>query len=871
MKPKCHACGREYLAARALVGKSVACRSCGALNDGAGGPPPVQPERASSSVPTARASSTAASAPALDPRIGSGAEFTVGRTEKPADPARVAAFEINSMRAKLAATEANSKAGSSRAIFALGIGIIAVTVIVIGGIFVYRGMLMPDRGIDWSHAQRAVASLSTPSGDGSAFLVESNHKLWLVSTFDVIASSAEVAATFRDPETGAETLRLAGIGTRYFLVDPRFFSESDAAKSARRDAPNYLLVATDINMFRSLIEAHGIEPLAIGRASDVRIGSKVVALGQQAAVFSADGSTGRATHALFDGAVSSVEFPASSPSFFQSSALFGDGCSGGPLLLESTREVAGVQLDPANCAGRRIAILASQLTAVLEQGMQLGEPQPSAQASAPATPRPAVPQPSAPASQPPVIAPPNTPAPLPRVIPPLSAGGLASIVEVDPSYCNGDIYASSILGLAEFDRRFVGADPVTSPARYEELSNQLIQSDQGNQEVQEIIESVRAASLGWTIDRFIRSRPVTELLFTVMPPGRKVSVYAEFGAHGALELLPVGKAKLVSRSADAEPNSHGRLTLEFPWINDGLLQLRAAVDIPFELVVRYDDGSEDRVTHRIRIHPTSDVEMAYPCGLAVAALVNESHPYVRRIINEINQDPELLRARVSLTGTGGAPQDQLLSVYLIWKELVRRGLRYQNLTGSELVSAQRVRPVHEALSDRNANCLDGAVLLSSFLEAIGFETHVILLPGHAIVAAQIVGGPFLSIEATMLDHAVATDPTTDFDEDFEELRTVFRFTRNQSALHQFESACEAGLAAVEKGLAESSAVLEEWNALTARGPVQLPDGSWRPEAAELLNRLSRQLLFVKIQQARSLGVHPIGVPPDLERRYPLPK
>ncbi len=871
MKPKCHVCGREYLAARALAGKPVMCRSCGALNDGAGGPPPVQPARASSSVPTARASSIVARAPTSDPRIGSGAEFTVGRTEKPADPARVAAFEINSMRAKLAATEANSRAGGSRSIFALGIGIIAVTVIVIAGILVYRVMLLPDRGIDWSRAQSAVASLSTSSGTGSAFLVESNHKLWLVSTLDVIARSSEVAATFRDPETGADTLRLAGIGTRYFLVDPRFFSESDAAKSALRDAPDYLLVATDINMFRPLIESHGIEPLVIGRASDVRIGSKVVALGQQAAVFSAGGSTGRATHALFDGAVSSVESPASSPSFFQSSALFGDGCSGGPLLLESTREVAGVQLDPANCAGRRVAILASQLTAVLEHGVQLGESQRSAQASAPATPHPTVPQPSAPASQPPVIAPPNPPAPQPMAIPSPSAGGLASIVEVDPSYCNADVYASSILGLAEFDRRFLGADPSTSPERRNELLEKLIDSDVGNQEFQELIESVSAASLGWAIDSFFGTRPVLNLPFTAMPTGRKVSVYAEFGAHGALELLPVGKAKLVSSSADTEPDSRGNLPLEFPWINDGLLQLRAAVDVPLELVVRYDDGTEDRVTHRIRIHPTSDIEISYPCGLAVAALVNESHPYVRRIINEINQDPELVRAKVTLTGTGGGPNEQLLSVYLIWKELVRRGLRYQNLIGSELVSAQRVRPVHEALFDRNANCLDGAVLLSSFLEAIGFETHVIILPGHAIVAAQIVGGPILCIETTMLGHVVTDDPTTRFEKYFEELRTGFRFTRKQSALHQFESACEAGVAAVEQGVVGASAVLAEWNALEAQGNLQLPDGSWRPEAADLLRRLSRQLLFVNIRRARSLGVHSIGVPPDLEARYPLQK
>ena len=45
MTAKCHNCGREYLTARALAGKAIPCRSCGAMNDGGGGPPPAQPER----------------------------------------------------------------------------------------------------------------------------------------------------------------------------------------------------------------------------------------------------------------------------------------------------------------------------------------------------------------------------------------------------------------------------------------------------------------------------------------------------------------------------------------------------------------------------------------------------------------------------------------------------------------------------------------------------------------------------------------------------------------------------------------------------------------------------------------------------------
>jgi hypothetical protein len=38
-----------------------------------------------------------------------------------------------------------------------------------------------------------------------------------------------------------------------------------------------------------------------------------------------------------------------------------------------------------------------------------------------------------------------------------------------------------------------------------------------------------------------------------------------------------------------------------------------------------------------------------------------------------------------------------------------------------------------------------------------------------------------------------------------------------------------------------------------------------------LMKLSAQLLTVDVDQARALGVRPIGIPPDLEQRFPLPK
>ncbi|MFM7261737.1 MAG: hypothetical protein ACKO3W_14155, partial [bacterium] len=139
------------------------------------------------------------------------------------------------------------------------------------------------------------------------------------------------------------------------------------------------------------------------------------------------------------------------------------------------------------------------------------------------------------------------------------------------------------------------------------------------------------------------------------------------------------------------------------------------------------------------------------------------------------------------------------------------------------------------------------------------------------VAAQISGGPSLFIETTALGTAVRSDQRTPYDAEFREVADAYPFVRNEPAFSQFEVACAAGNAAFTQGLEQAEQALAAWDAVLAQGDPQLPDGSWRPEAVQALVHLSNQMLVVDIDQARGLGVRPIGVPPDLEQRHPLPK
>jgi hypothetical protein len=1007
------------------------------LNDGAGGPPPAQ-EQAKRRAETERRdpATGARKARTGEQRIQSGAAFTVGGTPKAADPKKLAEIEVGAMREKLAVAESVQGWRGSRVVFALGIGAASVAALFIAGIFTYRELVKPDKGIDWVPSQRAVASVTSPAADGGAFLVESKGELWLVTTLDLVAGATEISATFRDPANGAELLRLAGIRSKDMWVDRRLFVGSAGETETDRNAPYFAVAAANVEMYRPQIEALAIEPLEIAEQSDVAMGAKVVALGQ----VSEQGASQAPLHALFDGTVSFVKTPTKGPAYLQTSARFEDGCIGGPLLLESTREIVGVQLDPFVSSYRRLAIMGDEIHEVLENGIQLGGvrkvlesdaasvtaseenvelsdledlplyhefedellalqtngwrpqrpkmlltdkdgivvlthevlSQPEAQvavlllspspvvpievgsfdspqgklaaselggngaslrvigvkdptgdqlvmlpeafligvglrttflgqplqsgvvcvllerdpnaapASQTAPAQPTIPStpPTTPPAQPPTVAPPSPPAP-PVVIPPPSAGGMASIVEFVPR-CRDEVFASSILGMTAFDEKWLAIDPATGTKDLQPLVQELrAELDPSGAEDDEtkLMKSVQLASLGYSAWTFNKSRPVFNTSFNGIPTGAKVAIHAEVRPHGSVELLPVGKPFLVSASSDTIPSAlGGNAPLKFPWNNDRLHQIRAPIDLSIELIAKYEDGTEDRGLEQIRVLPVSDVEAEYPCGLAWATLVDEAHPYVQKIINNINQQPELVREGVSLTGAGGEESDQILSVYLVWKELVRRGLRYQNLSGSSVLDAQRTRTVHESLGDRNANCIDGAVLFASFIGALGIDTMIVLVPEHAFVAAMIRSKDDdsvryfpLFIETTMLGDPTATSTRTLKYQEFQDVVNEHPFIAREPSFYQFEAACDQGKTNFENGLGDAKRALGGWEAVAAQGDPQLPDGSWRPDAEAALKNLSNQLQFVHIRQARALGVRPIGIPPDLEQRYPLPK
>ena len=370
MTSNCHNCGREYLTARAMSGKAIACRSCGALNDGAGGPPPAQPN---SAAPGAK--------PAPSKPI-SGPAFTIGEKPRALDPRVLDEAYRTAVDAKAAAEVARqreSDGGAARLIRALGIVAFALAVLIVGGLFLVRYLGSKPAAVDWAAYQMAVPQIATELGTGTGFIIEDKRQLWLVTNFHVIEGTRQVDAVFRSPTDGSVLFRVPAIPTREFRVHPRFVEVKEGALDGR----NFDLAAVSVEMFRPQLERIGVEPLTIAPAADIAVGARVVALGHVASSafdLAADGdadASGLATHSLFDGLVSSVRRAEGKPTLVQTSANYSFGCSGGPLMLEDSLEVAGVNTwgdvnsDGTAKAGLKFALAAEQVFEVVRDGTPL--------------------------------------------------------------------------------------------------------------------------------------------------------------------------------------------------------------------------------------------------------------------------------------------------------------------------------------------------------------------------------------------------------------------------------------------------------------------------------------------------------------------
>jgi hypothetical protein len=123
-----------------------------------------------------------------------------------------------------------------------------------------------------------------------------------------------------------------------------------------------------------------------------------------------------------------------------------------------------------------------------------------------------------------------------------------------------------------------------------------------------------------------------------------------------------------------------------------------------------------------------------------AAYVNENHPGLDAILKDGLAAAKAGGLIDSFTGyQSGEAETVDLQVFAIWNALQRRGIHYSDIsttTPSKYVYAQTVRFLDDSVEAKQANCVDGSVLLASLLTKIGIKTHLVMVPGHCFLAYE---------------------------------------------------------------------------------------------------------------------------------------
>lgn len=198
----------------------------------------------------------------------------------------------------------------------------------------------------------------------------------------------------------------------------------------------------------------------------------------------------------------------------------------------------------------------------------------------------------------------------------------------------------------------------------------------------------------------------------------------------------------------------------------GVNETRAA-----SVYVRVDDldGKVEREeTHRVVLLPRTTAYLAVQdsAGGAIdltrylGAWVTPNAPEVMQLLREAAAlAPGGMMVGYQASAEAEMPRVVEQQVEAIYRALQARKLTYVNsisafnLAGDTFV--QRIRLPREALATGSANCIDGAVLMASVLEAASLNPAIVLIPGHAFLAYEEIAysGRWEFVETTLLGSA----------------------------------------------------------------------------------------------------------------------
>ena len=190
--------------------------------------------------------------------------------------------------------------------------------------------------------------------------------------------------------------------------------------------------------------------------------------------------------------------------------------------------------------------------------------------------------------------------------------------------------------------------------------------------------------------------------------------------------------------------------------------LQQSVPATVIYTVQIDGREPEQVTRDIRVRSVNDVPsgMMLPDGTyqdlssLFAGYVNESHPFVEKILQEALQS----KIVNSFDSYQKGPDNVLQQVFALWYVLQQHGLHYSNIATPSAaspdghVASQAVRFIDQSVQSQQANCVDGSVLFASLLYKIGIKPALVVIPGHMFVGYSMdqEGRQHQFLETTMI-------------------------------------------------------------------------------------------------------------------------
>ncbi|MFD1142240.1 hypothetical protein ACFQ4C_14030 [Larkinella insperata] len=129
---------------------------------------------------------------------------------------------------------------------------------------------------------------------------------------------------------------------------------------------------------------------------------------------------------------------------------------------------------------------------------------------------------------------------------------------------------------------------------------------------------------------------------------------------------------------------------------------------------------------------TGDLDLNY----MYVAYINEDDPVVDEVLSQALQNDIVDAFDGYQTGDKKRVDDQVFS---IWYAMQKRGIRYSSIstnssTGvSPNLYSQRIRTIDQTWNNRQANCVDGMVLMASVLRSIHIDPVLVLLADHCVL------------------------------------------------------------------------------------------------------------------------------------------